>query len=745
MFEKRLRAFLILLGCALVVLLTRLGQLQIVQGDYYRRRAEEAVVLAPTQLPFVRGSIRDRAGEVLVSDEPAWDLTIDFGAIAAEFDPTGVSLDREARRWKRARRYPDATTDEEVEKALADELRDLWNDLERFAASTGSLSTQTVHGRARENYEHVLQIRAGVAGRRGFDAPVAEESDAHAVLTELGAAQQIAARERLGRYPWVHVDASSVRRFAPNSEAFAHVLGRVGPVDREAVENDPNAGDPFAEYHGRETLGISGAEWAVEQTLRGRRGQIVRDRDGKVIEDISAENGRDALLTIHAPLQRRLYDLLGETVGKHSDSNGGAIVVLDVATREVLALVSYPSYDPNRFSALYPRLRDDTDRLPLLFRAVTTRYSPGSTIKPLVCLAGLFNGVVTTDTREECRGYLLPDHPDRWRCWEIHGTETRMAHGLINVEQALTGSCNVFMYRLGEMLGVDRLCGAFDMVGIGRKSGLGLREDEEGINPTPSWLMRNKNLSVTPGTARLFAIGQGELSMTPVQVANLMATYANGRYRPVTLVRGAEPSPEWTLPGTPEQWSVIRRGIYGVVNDPEGTAYKYAHFVNERYALCGKTGSATAHPWPTAYRIPYLDEYRNEHVAIVREGSKGPAIERFRKENPLAIFDPNKVEVETRWPPNPPPEGGNHAHAWFAGFLQPIDAAGRPDWSKTPRVAFAALVEFGGSGGRTSGPLAKDVSAVLLDVLGPDLDVPPPLAKGGLGGVIHPATEGKAP
>jgi len=723
MFERRLRAFLFMGGCALIVLLTRLSQLQIVQGDYYRRRAEEAVVAPPTQLPFVRGSIRDRAGEVLVNDEPAWDLTVDFGAIAAEFDSTGAALAREARRWKRARRYVQATTDMQVEAALSEELREMWSALELFAASTSSQRTQTVHDRAREVYEHVLQVRTGVAERRGFDAPIAEESKTHGVLTELDAVQQIAARERFGRFPWIHVDPSSVRRFAPDTKSFAHVLGRMGSVDREAVENDPNVDDPFTAYQSNETLGISGVEAGAEQTLRGRRGQIVRDRDGTVIDDISAENGRDVFLTIYAPLQRRLYDLLGETVERLSDSNGGAIVVLDVATREVLALVSYPSYDPNRFQELYTKLRDDTESLPLLFRAATTRYSPGSTIKPLVCLAGLFNGVITTDSREECRGYLLPDHPDRWRCWEIHGTNARMAHGLINVEQALTGSCNVFMYRLGEKLGVDRLCSAFEMAGVGRKSGLGLREDEEGINPTPSWLMRNKNLSVTPGTARLFAIGQGELSLTPVQVANLMATYANGRHRPVTLIQGGEPSPQWTLPGTGEQWAAIRRGIYGVVNDPQGTAYKYAHFVNERYALCGKTGSATATPWPTAYRVPYIDEYRNQREAIIRKGAKAPAIERFRKEHPLAIFDPGSVEVARRWPPNPPEEGGRHAHAWFAGFLQPIDAAGRPNWSRTPRVAFAVLVEFGGSGGRTSGPLAKEIAAELLEVLGPDLDV----------------------
>ena len=183
-----------------------------------------------------------------------------------------------------------------------------------------------------------------------------------------------------------------------------------------------------------------------------------------------------------------------------------------------------------------------------------------------------------------------------------------------------------------------------------------------------------------------------------------------------------KPTPEWTLPGSPAEWAAIRRGIYGVVNDTEGTAYNYAHFQHENYALCGKTGSATAAPWPTAYRIPYKDEYHSDREAIIPEGAKGPALDRFRTMYPLATLDPGKVEVARRWPPAPPAEGGNHAHAWFGGYLQKLDSAGLPAWSHTPRVAFAALVEFGGSGGRTTGPLAKEIAGILLEMLGPDLD-----------------------
>lgn len=724
MFERRLRVLLALFSLVGAVLIARLAQLQIVHADYYTRQTEQALILTPVSLPFVRGSITDRGGEVLVGDEPCWDLSLDYAVIAALFETDGAALEREAKRWRRVRRLPPEMTTAQVQETLRAEIDAMWSDLQSFLTETAApISSKQLFDRARAVFDRMGTVRRAVALRRGFDAPIAEESNPHSILAGLDASQQIRARERFARYPWVHVEASSSRRFAEHNEPFAHVLGRLGRVDAAAIASDPNADDPFAEYQADERMGISGVEYAAEKILRGRRGRIISDRDGRILEQVDAEHGRNVQLTLHATLQRRLYQLLADVVEQHADSSGGAIVVLDVATREVLALISYPSFDPNRFDELFPILRDDTDRLPLMFRSVASRYPPGSTIKPLVCLGGLMEGRITLDTREECTGYLFNDFRTGWRCWEVRGTNQRMAHGSVDVVQALTGSCNIFMFRLGERMGVDRLCNVFDKAGVGRGSGIGLREDEEGINPTQEWLRVHKNMSVTPGTARQFAIGQGEVAATPVQVANFMATYANGRYRPVTLIRSGKPSPEWKLPATAEQLLAIRRGVYGVVNDPSGTAYKYAHFINDRYALCGKTGSATAHPWPTAYRVPCIDENEDAKTVLIPEASRQQAINRFRSEYPGLRFDPDDVDIARRWPPHAPTDGENFSHAWFGGFLQPLDGAGHPDWGKEAPLAFAVLVEFGGSGGQTSGPLATRVAAELLDVLGPGLDI----------------------
>ncbi len=605
MFDLRLKILLGGFSLALLVIAVRLTELQVVKADYYRNAAERSLLLKPKRLPFVRGRILDRTGEVLVSDQPCWDLMIDFDAIAFGIAKDPQSGEDLLTLWKRSGRAPQGVSHGSLVASLENELDDMWRDLDAFAQRHWYEAEQAAQDRCRTLYDRVRRIREAVARRRGFDAPVAEERVRHTIMPALDGDQQIAARESFLRYPWIRVERSSVRRFAHNTTSLAHVLGRMTRVSAKDIAHDPNNEDPFGRYRADETRGATGVEYSSETLLRGRRGRMTLDRDGNVVtsEMIEAENGSDVSLTINANLQRRLYRLLGATVDQVPESGGGAIVVMDVPSREVLALVSYPSYDPNRFDEWYATLRDDTVGLPLRFRAVSNRYSPGSIIKPFVCLTGLTSGVIDLNSRETCTGYLFEDHRDRWRCWQMHGSSRRKAHGDVDVVEALTGSCNIFMYRLGEHLGVDGMTSAFDMIGIGRSSGIGFREESYGINPTSSWLATNKGLRTTPGLARLYAIGQGELSMTPIQVASLMATYASGTYRDATLVGAAEQKPAWTLPGDRESWQAIRSGMYGVVNDPDGTAYKYAHFVNDRYALVGKTGSATAYPWPTAYNV----------------------------------------------------------------------------------------------------------------------------------------------
>ena len=716
MFEHRTRVVLLIVLIALAVIVVRLIDLQVLRADVYREQAARALLLERRELPFVRGRILDRTGRVLASDEPSWDVKVDYGVLAMK---PGY-LDARASRFHRKGRHGQGLDQAAVETALRREIAEMWRRLARFSGEP----EDKLQARAAKICDRIRRIRQETARQNGFDQPVREEGWPHPIVRHLDDQEQIAARREFAAYPWVRIEAANHRLYY-QGECLAHVLGRTGAVDARQVENDPYADDPLRKYLGDESVGLSGVERAAEDTLRGSRGLFREDRRGRVIKDVAPQNGRDVRLTVRYDLQSRLYDLLGSETPRLPYSTGGSIVVLDVASREVLALVSYPAYDPNRFGEIYHDLRRDTVNMPLRFRAVANRYPPGSIVKPLTCLAGLSSGAIDLNTHMTCNGYLFPDNPGAGasKCWPVAGTGLRKVHGSINVVEALEGSCNVFMYQVGMAVGVDRLCNFFDTVRFGRRSGIGLPEETRGTNPTPSWLSQVRGRAVVPADGRLFAIGQGEVEVTPVQAANLMATYAAGVYRPLRLIRDrGDSDAEWQLPVSAEHWLAIHKGLYAVVNSPVGTAFKYARFQDDRYALCGKTGTATTHQRPTAFRIPYQDEAGNETFTILPAGDRKQAIADFERLYPKAKFDRRQARIAERWPPLPPAEGGRHAHSWFAAYFQRIDSAGRPMFEVTPRVAFVVLVEFGGSGGRTSGPIARRVARIILDTLGDDLD-----------------------
>ena len=229
MFESRLKLLLVVLGGAGLILVGRLFQLQVVQADYYRARSERAVRLEPQVLPFVRGAVRDRTGEILVADEPSWDVRIDFDVLAAD---VGVERyrSRRFRNWTRRHRFTPSVRDwksrhrspdrDSLEQAFRTELHAMWMDMAAFSGpQLADADVELLQRRAREICDRVMRIHEIVKERRGFDTTVKEENIAHPLVTGLNSHQQIAAREVFARYPWVHVVPSSRRR--ARSDAIA--------------------------------------------------------------------------------------------------------------------------------------------------------------------------------------------------------------------------------------------------------------------------------------------------------------------------------------------------------------------------------------------------------------------------------------------------------------------------------------------------------------------------------------------
>ncbi len=732
MFENRLKIILLLLTFALAIIVARLFDMQVIHGEAYQLEAEEALLLPTKVIPAVRGRILDRSGEELASEEPCWDVQVHYGVLA--LDPASVTA--WTRRLSRQDHYGKGLTAGEVTERFLDDVAAMWRDLALF----GDVPEDKLRSEGEDIVSRIQAIHRLVSEHRGFDTPVREERMHHSILTGLDDQRQVAARAVFARYPWVTVEDSTHRVYHAGP-AFGHILGRMGPVTAQVLENDPfaatdgNAASPAADmpdedrriYLATERLGVTGVERSAERLIRGYRGLFQQNREGVILINEPPVKGQDIHLTVRHDLQEALYALFGRRIASLPFSVGGAVVVLEIPTRECLALVSYPGFEPAPTGTRYLELLADTRRVPLRFRAVANTYAPGSIMKPLTCLAGLDTGEIGLDTQITCRGALFPSNPTAWRCWPDRAGN-RMHHGPLTAWEAIKHSCNVFMYTVGEAVGVNRLTGYYDMFGLGKSSGLDLIEEARGINPTPSYL-EERGLVATGGMARNYGIGQGELSVTPVQAANLMAEYASGEYRFVSLIRERRDERAWTLPCAAAHWQAIRRGLYGVVNDADGTAHRTAYLDPKfGYALCGKTGSAETLPWVISYQVLYGESADEERTAIIPASTRREAIEAFTREYPGRAFADADVTVHERWPDRPPEHGRRHSHAWFAGYLQPLDASGQPAWNRPPRIAFAVLVEFGGSGGRVAAPIGQAVAETIVRTLGPGLDPDAPPA-----------------
>ncbi len=702
MFERRLKQLAFLFVVVLAVISLRLVDLQVIHADDYREQAQSALLRPAKTLEPIRGRILDRFGTPLAADEPSWQISVDYSVLS------GVALEKG--------------------RVSRDSVDALWPMLADFSGE----DVLELHERADRIVKRITLWREKISAYHGYDITLREERQPHPLVTGLDDQQQIDARLRFASFPFVEIEHGVHRHYASHP-AFPHILGRVGAVSAEHLDDDPFSADDFKRYLPTDSIGIMGVEHLAEASLRGSRGVIQHDRRRKTTRHLEPSHGQDAAITIRCDLQTAMYELLERRVPEllPNDWTGASAVVVDVETREILSLVSFPGYDANRFNRDYSALRDDMRHTPLRFRAVANGYEPGSIMKPMTCLAGLDSGRIGVNSLIDCDGYFDRERfENSFRCWKISGTSRRMAHGGINAAEAITGSCNVFMYELGNRLGVGTLTNYYEMAGLGKPTGTGLREERWGINPTPSWLNSERNMRVTPGIAWNLAIGQGQVIVTPVQAANLMAVYASGVRRELTLIAGDDGRPIYELPGTAAEWQAVRDGIFGVTNSPDGTAYKRAHWTNDRYALCGKTGSATTRPAPISYKIKYTDAMNVEHVRIFPAKIRKNAIKRLVREVPDAAFDPDKdVSVHEVFPAPTDDPDDRHAHAWFAGYLQRITSRGRQIRGETPKIAFAVLVEYGGSGGQVAGPVAKDVAKLICDILGPDLDPDHPPAQ----------------
>ena len=368
----------------------------------------------------------------------------------------------------------------------------------------------------------------------------------------------------------------------------AHLFGYVGEVnDAQVTDSDGlKSGD---------IVGQAGIEKVYNSLLMGADGAkrvVVNSvgREIRVLDEDPPTEGKRLQLTIDADVQRAVEDAF-----KASGFNG-ASVVLDPSNGDVLAFTSIPAYDPNAFAAGVDRatwasLNTDADR-PLNDRAIQGRYSPGSTFKMAVALAGLEEGIITPDFHAHCAGHANFYGRD-FKCWKKGG------HGAIDLRHAIEQSCDVYFYTVGNMVGVDKINKWATLLGLGVKSGIDLPNEVQGLVPSTEWKREKMHEKWYAGETISVSIGQGQVSLTPVSMAVYMATLANGGTRVTPhLLKAVDdgngwkpvppPPPQSKIDIDPQKLQAIRDGLWMVVNaaGTGGTARIAGHDVS------GKTGSA---------------------------------------------------------------------------------------------------------------------------------------------------------
>jgi penicillin-binding protein 2 len=602
LFGRRIIAATVVIMLLVAALFARLFFLQVVKHEYFSDLSQgNRIRIEP--LPPSRGLILDRNGEPLALNRPAYQLEL---------------------------------------------IREQTPDVEDTLARLVKLGLL-----AEDDLERVRRL---IKARRSFDA----------VPIRLQLSEEELARFAVNRpdFPGVEVRPRLTRHY-PKVGTGVHAIGYVGSIseaDQERIDV-PN-------YAGTTLIGKLGVERAYEDELHGETGyqQLLVNAQGRRVERVGMSTpeltrkepvaGNDLYLAVDARLQQVAEEALA--------GQRAAVVAIDPRNGDVVAFVSTPTFDPNGFArglsyAEYAALSTDVD-VPLYDRALRGVYPPGSTIKPLVALAALQNGVTRPEARRLCRGaFQLPGSSHRYRDWKKNG------HGSVDMHMAIAVSCDVYFYGVSAEMGIDRMHDFLAQFGLGDKVGVDIAGERKGLVPSTAWkrgAFKQKSAQVWfPGETVIAGIGQGYMLATPLQLAHAAAAIAmrGQRFRPrlVKSIRDARTGevrelPPEPLPAVkvddPAYWDVIIGGMVGVTNDPWGTARRAQ--TGAPYKIAGKTGTAQV------FTVGQTEKYNEADIA-----------ERLRD------------------------------HALFVAFAPADD----------PQLAVAVVVENGRSGSGTAAPIARKI------------------------------------
>ena len=647
-----------------IVLLIQLFNLQIIQGEEYREQSNTRLT-RESVLRAARGSIKDRTGVELVTNETGFSLEIyqtkvDDSALNTAIETMiGILKENDDKYIDnfpiKVNPFTFTYTSEEFQKTWK-KNNNMDEDYSAEQAFYYFKDKYKIESDDIELVREIIAVRYEIT-RNGYSATRSVK-----IASDISRESAVKIREQSSNLAGMNIITEPVVKYTSGSLA-SHILGYVGAISAEEYATRKDT------YRNDDVIGKTGIQSIFEEYLKGQDGvkQIDMTVDGTITSEYVSEEavaGCDVILTIDAKLQEVAENALEKNIkkiasggfGEKKDAKSGAVVVMNVNTGEVLALASYPDYEPGLFvkgisQKTYDSYKEGNN---LYNRAVNGSYAPGSTFKMAVALAGLETGNITTTSKINDTGvYPRGGNPV---CW--YYTSYRTGHGYLNVSQAIKYSCNYFFYELGYRVGIDDISKYASYLGLGRKTGIELQGESSGILATTAYAKEYHNRDWYLGDTLSAAIGQSYNSFTPVQMAKYVSMLANGgKNVDVTLIKsviradGTEVSKEeinnYTneklgltnettedLDVDPENLQAILKGMKGVTSESGGTAY--STFASFDIEVGGKTGSA-------------------------------------------------QVENED-------------AHAWFVGFA-PYDE---------PEIAIAVLVEHGGTGGYTA-EVAKEI------------------------------------
>lgn len=632
-----------------IILIAKLFSLQIVQGAEYREQSNTRLTREST-LEASRGAILDKTGTTLVTSKMEFSLEMYKSKVDTQtlnesilnmiqvlekyecsysdtfpikIDPFEYTMENETlTNWKKNNNIEEEMTAEQAFYKFKDKYKIQNTDINEI--------------------RKIISIRYLIA-QKGY-------SSTKAVTISEGIPREAVAEfsESSEKFSGINIVVEPVREYTSGNLA-SHILGYASKISPEEYEKRK------AYYSQNDIIGKTGIEYVFEEYLKGKNGtkQIDMAVDGTTTAEYIAKEavaGSDIVLTIDANLQKIAENALSSNIekistggfGKTYDAKAGAVVVMNVNSGEVLAMASYPDYNPADFvggisNNNWAQYRDDEAK-PLVNKAIQNSYSPGSTFKMVTAIAGLETGTINLKTTINDTGIYTKYRDYQPRCWIY--TDQHVGHGYLNVSGAIEKSCNYFFYETSDKMGIDNLVRVAKYFGLGSKTGIELQSETSGaLASKETWATLHPDEPWGPGNVLQAAIGQSDNEFSPLQMARYISMLANGGKKvDVSIVKtirnadGSETSKEEinqfvnkklgleednseNIEMNQNNLNAVLEGMKSVTSDSGGTAY--VRFKDFNISVGGKTGSAEApnnkvHAWFVGFA-----PFENPEIAIV--------------------------------------------------------------------------------------------------------------------------------